>query len=472
MESTLLTLFVILVAAAVAPFLASLVPGRAVPEVVFLTFAGAILGQNGLGLLNGTLPPVQLLSDLGLGFLFLMAGYEIDLRELVGPLGRSATLSWLASLGLGYLFVKLFFSSRFGFDETAWVALAILMTTTGYGTLAPILRDRGLTNTRVGQVVTIYGSLGELLPVLAMALLLSNRSPVRTTVALVLFGLVCLLVLGLSRLMQRGGNAFWRFITTSAEASSHPLLRMVAMVLVLLLLVSELFGLDAVLASFAAGFILRALFPQGNEALERGIETLGNSFFVPLFFVVSGASVSLSAVGANVPMLVGFIASLVLIRGVVVAVSLRLDPKTRDMGWREVFSASAYCTLALPLVVAITTVARNNGVMTQDSASVLVTAAALTVLLVPVVTSLVRVADEANPVGAARELAHGQVHLGEVLHEHHEELREERALFRELRDERRQQGTHLSSADFLALAEEARHEVEEEHEGEGSEPRA
>ena len=93
METTLLSLFVILVVTAIAPFLASLVPGRAVPEVVFLVFAGALLGPYGANLVGNEELAMQTLSDLGLGFLFLMAGYEIDPRELLGHQGRVASAS-------------------------------------------------------------------------------------------------------------------------------------------------------------------------------------------------------------------------------------------------------------------------------------------------------------------------------------------------------------------------------------------
>ena len=47
MVSQLLSLSVTMLVAALAPFVASLVPGRAIPEVVFLVFAGALLGPYG-----------------------------------------------------------------------------------------------------------------------------------------------------------------------------------------------------------------------------------------------------------------------------------------------------------------------------------------------------------------------------------------------------------------------------------------
>lgn len=452
METILLSLVIMLLVATVAPFLASLVPGRAVPEVVFLVFAGAVLGPHMLGLISTDSPAIKLVSDLGMGFVFLMAGYEINLKDLMGKTGRWATASWLVSFALGYAVVGLFFS-RLGFGQTSWIALAILMTTTAYGTLAPIMHDRDLDGTPVGRIVTIYGSLGELLPIFAMSVLMSTRTIRGTVSSIIFFVAVVLLVLAFSKRFQQAGNSFWRFLEEKSETASFPQVRMVVAILVLLLLASELFGFDGVLGAFAAGFILRALFPQGNEKLERNLRVLSGGFFQPLFFVVSGAGIDLAAATANLPLLIGFILALVVVRGFVVAATLNLDKETRGLSWQEKFSASAYCTMALPLVVAITSVAVSQGVLESSAASVLVTSAALTVLLIPVVTSLVRVAEAADAAVAVHELADlsSDATIHDILHAHHLTFNEHQEQFRREIIQAHERGEYLSAADFLAL---------------------
>jgi Kef-type K+ transport system membrane component KefB len=447
------SLFCILLVATLAPFVASLVPGRAVPEVVFLVFGGALLGKYGLFRgIDPDLEPIQLLGDLGMGFLFLKAGYEIDARDLLGRTGAIAAGSWLVSLGLGFAVVSLL-SARLGFGQSSWVALAICMTTTAYGTLAPIISDRKLMGTRVGRAVSVYGSLGEILPVLAMAFLLSSRSVRRTGVLLVSFVLVCLAVYFFTSRARNAGARFWRFLVENAGSSSQPLMRVVSLLLVFLLLATVVFQFDAALGAFASGFILRALFPEGNEALEGKIDVLSNGFFQPVFFVVSGASLDLAAATRDLPLLFGFILALVVVRGLVVAVSLHIDPSTRAMSWREVFSTSAYCTMALPLIVAITGIAQDNGVLSATAASVLVTSAALTVLFIPVVTSFVRVVDEADPIEAAHELAHHEAPLDEVMRHHMAVFHERQSHFHDERRAIHRQGRRFSSAEYFARME-------------------
>lgn len=440
---TFASLAVIMLVAALSPFVASLVPGRAVPEVVFLVFAGAILGPHLLGVIDTSGAPIRLLSDLGLGFLFLLAGYEIDPRELVSRSGLHATLAWFVSMGLGLLVVSTLLADRF--SGLAGTAFAILLTTTAYGTLAPIMHDRGLFETRVGYVVKVYGSLGEILPILAMSLLLSTRSRGMAALAVVLFVLACVLLLFLPRLFPRLSGRIRAFMRDNAWSGSQPLLRSAVFLLVLLLLLASAFDLDTVLGGFAAGFVLRALVGVDGE-LESKLRGIGNGFLVPVFFVVSGAGIDLTAAVADVGLLLLFITLLLVVRGVVVAVSIHVNPDTRDMTWQETFAASAYCAMALPVVVAVTSVAVRLGAMPESTASVLVLAGAITVLLIPIVTSFVRVTSEAHPVGAVREVAAGEG-AGDVVRRHREAWRRDERAWRERRG---RVGRPMSSTDYLA----------------------
>ena len=55
--------------------------------VIFL-FGGVLIGPHGLGLAEAS--NIQLLSNIGLGFLFLLAGYELDPRLLRQRSGQLA----------------------------------------------------------------------------------------------------------------------------------------------------------------------------------------------------------------------------------------------------------------------------------------------------------------------------------------------------------------------------------------------
>lgn len=449
MLSSLGSLAVIMLVAALSPYVASLIPGRAVPEVVFLVFAGAVLGPNALGVISTDSQALTLVSDVGVGLLFMLAGYEIQPDTLRSRSTAHAVVAWAVSLALGVMLTTTILAGRF--TQVGKMAFAICLTTTAYGTLAPILRDRGVVaGTPAGDTITVYGALGELLPILAMAILLSARQKVESLGVLALFVAACVAILVLPRLFPRPLLGFGTFLKDNAWSGSRPLLRVAVLLLVVLLALSEYLGLDLVLGAFAAGFLLRALAPRSGERLADQLGNFGNGFMIPCYFVISGAKINLGAAGANFGLVMGFVGLLALVRGGVVAVSLNVNPKTRkSLSAPEKFSVSAYCTMALPLVVAVTDVAVSEGAMSQTLASILVTAGAVTVVLIPIATSFARVANEAHPLEAVHEVVGEHHDLHEVVQRHLDTWQSSEDQFRHERERLRSSGRRLSSSEYL-----------------------
>ena len=80
----LLSMWWIALAAVLAPLLA-LVTRRTIPDVVWLLGLGVLIGPYALGLAEQT-ESVEFLRELGIGFLFLLAGFEVntsDMRQTV-----------------------------------------------------------------------------------------------------------------------------------------------------------------------------------------------------------------------------------------------------------------------------------------------------------------------------------------------------------------------------------------------------
>lgn len=69
------SLAAIVIVAALAPIAAALIRPH-FPQIVFLLVGGVLIGPQVLGIAHPV--DVELLSNIGLGFLFLLAGYELD----------------------------------------------------------------------------------------------------------------------------------------------------------------------------------------------------------------------------------------------------------------------------------------------------------------------------------------------------------------------------------------------------------
>lgn len=401
MLATFTSLLVIFIAALAAPLVAAVVPHKSVPEVVFLLVLGALLGPHLAGAIQMT-EGVETVSELGLAFLFLIAGYEVNPREFATSLGKTAIGTWFVSLAIGFILVA--FIQGETPSSLHDIALAITLTTTAYGTLAPILKERGLTNTVLGKAVTAHGVSGEIFPILAVALLLSTRSSWQSFLILMLFFLVAVVLAVVPARARRVGARFYTAIENLRDTMSQTLVRFVIVILLALVTLCSLFGLDVVLGAFVAGFVLRAIMPEGDTALEHKLEVVGFGFFIPVFFVVSGAEINLAGVFANPGRLFVFIAMLILARTLPVYISTFVSRETRGFSVLQRLNVALYSTMALPLIVAICNIATAGGFMTDVTSSTLITAGALTVLIMPLATSLTRTVIDAHPVAAIHDI--------------------------------------------------------------------
>ncbi|AHD20387.1 MULTISPECIES: cation:proton antiporter [Rhodococcus] len=394
------SLFWIAVAAVLAPLIAGAVPRRLVPEVVLLLVAGVLIGPYAFDLAE-TGSEIGILRELGLGMLFLLAGYEIDPAELRGRGGRRAMLTWCVCMLLALGTVAALGAVG---QVHAEIAVAIALTSTALGTLLPILADRGLVATPLGRSVLNHGAFGELLPVVAMATLLGARGALGSLIVLLAFAVVAVAVAVLPTWILGEGSRFTQFVRLGSDTTAQIPVRLTMLLLVGLIAVAAVFDLDIILGAFAAGFILRRTIPAGDERLEKKLDGLGYGFLIPIFFVTSGMAIDVGAVASAPGILLAFLGLLVLVRGVPVFVASRLERDetgNRMFGTAEQLQIALYSTTGLPLIVAVTGVAVSADQMTNASASILVAAGAVTVLVLPMLAGLLHHPAAAETPGRA-----------------------------------------------------------------------
>lgn len=381
------SLFWISLVMVAAPLLAGLIRGRIVPEVVLLLGLGLLIGPFALDLAS-TDEAIGMLRELGLGMLFLLAGYEIDITELTGRAGRRALITWCVCLALAFGAVAILLDGR-GSGDTD-IALAIALTSTALGTLLPILRDGGLLTSRVGAAVLRHGAFGELGPIIAIAVALGTRGSLASLVVLVVFVLIVGVLALIVRRLRVSGHHLREALRLGAETTSQLPIRFTMLLLVSLGAVAVAFDLDIVLAAFAAGFLLRFALPDGWELIEHKLDGIAYGFLIPIFFVTSGMAIDPSAIVSAPTTFVAVIALILLARGVPVYVASRFTgPADERFGNRDALAIGLYAATGLPIIVAVTSVAVDQDLMTTADASLLVAAGAVTVLLCPLLARFV-----------------------------------------------------------------------------------
>ena len=194
-------LFVVAAVSALAPVLSALIPKIRIPQVVLLILGGIAIGPVGLGI-EGS-PELTLIANVGLGFVFLLAGFEIDPGILFARSGRLSIITWCISAALAGLTVGGL--AAVGFVH-AFVPVALALTTTALGTVLPILREHDMLGGSFGRYFLAVGAIGELFPILAIAIFLGVNSRLSALISIFAISAVAL-VLALGQRMLRAGGS-------------------------------------------------------------------------------------------------------------------------------------------------------------------------------------------------------------------------------------------------------------------------
>jgi Kef-type K+ transport system membrane component KefB len=226
----------------------------------------------------------------------------------------------------------------------------------------------------------------------AMAILLGTGGAGQAVVAIIMFGLIALAVTLPWRRLRRDTSKMLSVIQAGSETTGQTTVRLTVLLLVALCVLAELFDLDVVLGAFAAGFVLRQAIPQGDEQLEHKLNGLAFGMLIPVFFVTSGMAIDARAVAAAPTVLIIFVLLIVAVRGLPVFVASRLERDrvsgARLFGTRESVRIGLFAATGLPIIVAVTATAVSAGQMTEANASVLVAGGAVTVLIMPLLATL------------------------------------------------------------------------------------
>ncbi|UNK71550.1 cation:proton antiporter [Microbacterium sp. H1-D42] len=384
MEESALGLVLIPLLAVIAPILARAIgPVLRIPVVVFELVLGIIVGPAVLGWVHPT-EIIGALSEFGLAMLFFLAGTEIDFAAIGRrPLAR-ASLGWLLSIALG-IGVGFLIAPGDGM-----IVVAIALSSTALGTLMPILRDAGEMTTPFGRAVTAIGTVGEFLPLIAISIFLSVRSAPLATVVLLVFVALALLAVYAARRIPHG--RLHAFVNATLHTSAQFGVRFVLLLVAALVALSVWLDLDMLLGAFVAGAVWRIVMSSASEKdaeqVESKLEGIAFGFLVPIFFLYTGVTFDLQALFASplamalVPLL---LIALLVIRGAAAQFSA-----TRDMSGRDRTALALLAATGLPIIVAVTAIGVDQGMLETDVAAALVGAGMLSVLLYPLIGMTLR----------------------------------------------------------------------------------
>jgi len=366
-------LLAVMLVAALAPLVVAILPGPRIPQVVVFLVGGVLIGPHVLGFAETS--SIRLLANIGLGFLFLLAGYELDPRLLRQEPGRLAIGGWLMSAAIAVGVAGALTAAGYIRD---YVPVGLALTTTALGTL---LRDNGMLGGEFGRHVFAAGAVGELFPILIIAVFLGQRG---SFVALASVALVGALALALTIVPWLARSAaVQRIVTEGQEATGQVTLRWSLVLLFALLALASRFGLDVVLGAVLAGIVLRGWtqhLRMDTDSLEHKFDAVGYGLFIPIFFISSGMSFDLESISEDPLRLLVFFVLLIVVRGLPSLLVYR-----HAMAPVQRVEMTFITATSLPLLIALAAVGEQDGVMLPATAASMIGAGVLSVLVFPLI---------------------------------------------------------------------------------------
>jgi Kef-type K+ transport system membrane component KefB len=373
----------VLIIAAIAvlvPVVLGLLPMVPLPGAVLEVIAGIVVGPSVLGWVHVD-APVEVLSDLGLGMLLFLAGLEIDVQRLRGPLGRLAGWAFGGSavLGIGCAYVL----SLAGLAREP-LFLAIVLMSTSAGLLLPLLKDAGEEDTRFGQLVMTAAALAEVGPIMLLSLFFSAASKTAAArVASLAIFIALLAAIGLALGRVRQLESLERLLNRLEDRSAQLRVRAALTLALGFGVLAYRFGFASILGAFAAGLLVRMIDLSGHAPhpqFQIKLEGIGFGFLIPIFFIATGVQFDLKALLGNataiaeVPL---FLLALLLVRGLPALLY------TRFVGIGRARIAGLMQATTLTFVIVATQIGLAAGLINSTTSASLLAAGLLSAALFP-----------------------------------------------------------------------------------------
>ena len=279
------------------------------PRVIGELSAGILLGPSLLGWIVPS-DPIKLLAEIGIILLLFEIGLETDLGRMVRS-GKRALVLALAGfvipfiLGAGICY--------YTFELSLLVSLFVggTLTATSIGVTVRVLADLNRQSSREGQIVLGAAVVDDIMGVILLAVL--YEFSVSGSVSLVNAGWIVLYVCIFFVLAPIAAKLLSFVIHHFHQLSEEP--GIIPITLVALVLgfaaLAHLVGAPELLGGFAAGIALSRRFflplgltlrvdPNFNQQMHEQMKPI-IQLFTPIFFVMVGLSLDLSAVDWSSP---------------------------------------------------------------------------------------------------------------------------------------------------------------------------
>ena len=228
---------------------------------------------------------IEALSHIGVLLLMFIAGLETDLKEL----NRNKNSSLAVAFGGVILpLIGGYFSGiAIGMDQHHAIFLGLLLCATSVSISVQTFKELGKLQSREGTTVLGAAIADDIIVVVALAFMMSFLVGSEVNVVTVIGGKVAFFVIiallawkGVPFVMSKLGRI----------KITQPAMSIALALCFLFAYIAEFFGIAGIIGAFAAGIAISQT--EFKEEVEKKVEPIAYTLFVPIFFVSIGLTVT------------------------------------------------------------------------------------------------------------------------------------------------------------------------------------
>lgn len=301
MVEILLALTVILVGTKLAAHICSKIN---VPSVIGELLIGIIVGPAMLGIVHSS-KMIDIFSQIGVIFLMFLAGLESDfnlLRKYIKPSFAVAILGILLPM---ILFVGIGVFYHFPMNEALF--LGIVFAATSVSISVQVLREYNKVDSKEGAVILGAAVVDDIIVVIMVSIFttfIEHHGKLQLN-AQFLWDVV-----GKKIIFFVVAYLFAKYLLQPILVLSKKLIATEAVTAIALAccfgfsVLSEELGMSDVIGAFFMGLMLS--LTHHRDIIQEKIETIGNSLFIPVFFVSIGLNVEFAGLSSTIGMVFVF----------------------------------------------------------------------------------------------------------------------------------------------------------------------
>jgi len=389
----------------VTPIFLTLFKLNKIPIVIIEIFLGFLAGKYlFVNLSEESFLILDFFALLGFIFLMFLSGLEIDVDHIVASLPRKR-LTWsrflknpllvglaqfILAIGLSYM-ASILLSQLIDIPNLWYVSL--IMITTSVAIVLPVLKDRGETGTRFGQMIITAAAVADILSIILFtftAFIIKYGFHFKLLYIIGLFTLFFIFFLVLNRIKTI--PVFKKIGHKLSHAASQIRIRGTLFIIMIFVVFSQIIGKEVVLlGAFLSGLVLSSMLHRERSLMLVKLDGMGYGFLIPFFFIMVGVRFDTSAFSEFNNSIIGFLALLL-----VSLVAIKVLPSllwSRLFGVRKAISGGFLMSSRLSLIIAASAIGLELGVITPGINSSFIIMAVVTCFISPIVYNWISPSD-------------------------------------------------------------------------------